>query len=118
MTITNLLRALFYCAVAAVVYVSLLPSEALVPTVFWDKLEHAAAYCVLGILGYAAYRNPTHRLPVAIGLVALGAALELAQTQVPGRAGDLADAFANSVGVALALGADQTLRRLTTRTTV
>ena len=112
MTITNLFRALFYSAVAAVIYVSVLPSEALVPTVFWDKLEHAAAYFVLGLLGAAAYRNPAHRLPLAVGLVTLGAALEIAQTQVPGRSGDIADCVANCVGVLLAIAAGESVRRL------
>lgn len=94
-------RALFYAAVAGVVYVSVLPAESLVETGVWDKLEHAGAYAALTLLGLTAYRSPKQAPLLAAALAALGAGLEVVQTFVPGRVGDPADAAANAAGVVL-----------------
>lgn len=98
------LRALFFAACVGVIWVSVLPADALVGPDLWDKLEHALAYGVLAFLGRAAYGGPRHPRRLLVGLGALGVGLEIAQRYVPGRVGDPADAFANVVGVVVGLG--------------
>lgn len=112
---TTLLRAAFYLSVAAIVYVSVLPAQALIETGVWDKLEHAAVYGASTLIGLAAYREPRHVRPVAGGLIVLGIVLEIVQCVVPGRYGEVADASANAIGVAAILLGRFTLHRLRTK---
>ncbi len=98
---TMLQRRLFYVGVIAVIWVSVVPADALVEAGIWDKAEHAGAYALLALFGCVAYRTTAQRNRLAVSLVALGIALECVQTQVPGRVGDLGDVLANTIGVLL-----------------
>ncbi len=91
---------MFAVGVASIVVVSLLPY----PLVYGafavsDKIEHAAAYAVVALLGAIGFGGWRRQAMLGAGLIALGGTLELAQTLVPGRLADLADALANGVGV-------------------
>lgn len=78
------------------------------PPVAWefsylDKVEHALGYAVLA--GYAAllFRDREGWLRAGAALLLLGIGIELMQTLLPWRSGDLIDAFANSAGIGLGL---------------
>lgn len=93
--------ALFAIACAAVAWGSLAPSEALPTVTIWDKVQHAGAYFVLALLG--AWTFP-RRLPVALGLIAFGAGIEVAQATMDlGRQGDVLDGLANTFGVVVGM---------------
>ncbi len=85
----------------AVIALSLLPQESLPETDTWDKLNHALAYGVLAVLGGFGFKGWRSLLMVAIGLVVLGAGLELAQSVISYRDGSITDALANFIGVAI-----------------
>lgn len=65
-----------------------------------DKLEHALAYLVLMAWFGGLSRPRAHRW-IALGLLALGAAVELAQGAGPWRRADWADLAADAAGIAL-----------------
>ena len=71
----------FLVGVAAVCAVSVLPQESMPQTGILDKWQHVAAYFVLMAASYRAY-PPLARLemPIAGGLVILGAVLEVIQS--------------------------------------
>lgn len=87
--------------VVAVVLLSLTPKLAFKGGFpHFDKFEHALAYLVLmawfgGLSGRRAHRW------IALGLIALGAAIEWAQGASGFRTADLWDLLADAVGIAL-----------------
>lgn len=96
------LRALaFWTTVAVVVVLSLLPTQHLPEAVFdiWDKAQHAFGFAVLTFLGFWAYPRRVRR--VLVGMLLLGALIELAQDATGWRHGDWMDLLADAVGVAV-----------------
>ncbi|MBL8328200.1 MAG: VanZ family protein [Rubrivivax sp.] len=74
------------------------------PSLGWDKANHAAAFAVLAFCAVFALRErPRHVFWIAYLLLALGLAIEIAQTFVPGRLGDWQDLLADAVGIAVGL---------------
>ncbi len=106
--------ALFF-GLVAVIALSLLPPETLPPQpTMWDKSNHALAYGVLVVVGGFGFKGWRSLLMVGVGLVVLGAGLELAQSITPDRDGSIYDAVANFVAVAigsLAISGTNTLLR-------
>lgn len=104
----------FFIGLVAVIALSLVPQETLPETDTWDKLNHALAYGVLAALGGIGFKGWRALLMVGLGLVVLGAGLELAQSVTPDRDGSIYDAVANLVGVAIgslaAVGGNTLLR--------
>lgn len=99
---TAVARVAFCAALATVLVLSLLPVPAGLQVFSWqDKLEHAAAFLALGLLGQFAW--PRHARHVAGGLLAYGALIEVAQSFTAWRTGDAADWLADALGVGLAL---------------
>lgn len=93
----------FLAACATIVWLSVAPTTAIPSVNMWDKFEHASAYLGLALIAAWAFRVKSWRL--AIGLFALGVGVEIAQATMGwGRQGDVLDAVANSVGIALGLG--------------
>ena len=76
---------------------------------WWDKAQHALAFGVLTLLGFAAF--PAHGARVVLGLVLYGVGIELAQRAVGWRYGEWQDVVADSVGVMLAVALRRGLRR-------
>jgi len=99
--VRKLAKITFFVGLMAVISLSLLPQESLPETSMWDKLNHALAYGVLAVLGGLGFKGWWSLLMVAIGLVVLGAGLELAQSFIPDRTGSVYDALANFVGIAI-----------------
>jgi len=99
--IRKLARFAFFIGLVAVIALSLLPQETLPETGTWDKLNHALAYGLLAVSGGIGFKGWRSLLMVGIGLVVLGAGLELVQSVTPDRDGSITDAVANFVGVAI-----------------
>ncbi len=76
-----------------------MPTSALPAGLFdwWDKAQHALAFAVLSALGGFSY--PAHRLSVLLGLIAFGAAIEVAQAATGWRYGEWGDLMADAIGV-------------------
>jgi VanZ family protein len=66
---------------------------------FWDKAQHALGFAGLAFLGLYAYPGRVVRL--ILGLLMLGAAIELAQAISGWRQGDWVDWVADDVGIML-----------------
>lgn len=95
----NWVRALFWTSVLAVFTLSLMPTDRLPEFVFswWDKAQHVLGFAWLAFWGRLAYaRWPRATL---LGLLALGALIEIAQAITGWRYGDFADWVADAVGV-------------------
>ena len=90
----------FIVGVPAVIAFSLLPQETLPETGTWDKLNHVVAYAALTVAGGLGCKGWRPLLVVGMGLLMLGASLELAQAALPSRSGSPYDALANLVGIA------------------
>jgi VanZ family protein len=86
------------------------PSVLSMPVAVSDKLYHAVAYFVLTLVALYIF-DDEQPLFVAVGVVVLGAGVEVAQGFVPYRTVSLLDAVANAVGVAIALGVTWCARR-------
>jgi len=97
--------ALGWLLVLGVAVGSLLPSLPDAGTWVSDKLMHLAAYGALAFLFMGA-AGRRHWLRIALGLLALGAAIELAQATLTGtRSGEWLDMAANAAGVMAGLAA-------------
>lgn len=97
------LRLAFAVAVIAVAVLSLLPRGSLPSVGVSDKYEHLAAYAVLAANAWMAFPSRRAALWLMLLLPLMSAALEFAQTLVPGRSGEVADALVSAVGAYLLL---------------
>lgn len=88
----------------AVTTFALLPVEHLQLPVFdlWDKAQHALAFALL--TGWALLCWPHWAWRVALGMLAYGAGIELAQWAVGWRFAEWADLAADALGVLVAWG--------------
>jgi hypothetical protein len=95
------LKIVFAAGVALVVMLSLLPAKSLPSLGVPDKLEHFAAYALLGLLGGFAF--PTQRTMALLMafLLTLAVLLELGQWFVPGRLPEATDAIAGGFGACM-----------------
>jgi hypothetical protein len=92
-------RAIGWVLLIAIVVGSLLPLGRHAGLGGLDKLEHFAGYGLL-MFWFAALHAPARRPWIAVGLVALGAALELAQGATGWRRADSLDLAAGVLGIA------------------
>jgi VanZ family protein len=89
----------FFLGLTLVTILSLIPSTS-VPQAFqfWDKAQHALGYAALSVSGCLAF--PRRVMPVFIGLLAHGAAIEVMQeTLTTTRFGDVFDWLADGIGI-------------------
>jgi len=98
-------KFIFACVLTVVTVLALLPVEMLTSPVFdwWDKAQHALAFVVLSLLGFAAFPERVRR--VALGMVLYGVAIELAQLALGWRLGEWQDVMADSAGILAAWSA-------------
>ena len=99
--ISKFAKIAFFIGLITIIALSLLPHETTPETGMWDKLNHALAYGVLAVLGGFGFKGRRSLLMVGIGLVVLGAGLELAQSVIPDRTGSTYDVLANFVGIVI-----------------
>ncbi len=90
-----------WLGVALVAYFSLVPAPPQIDMEEGDKVAHLVAYAGLMLWFAQVLAGRTHRAILALLLVALGVALELAQGLTGYRSMSLADMAANTAGVAL-----------------
>lgn len=96
------LRLIFVAALVAVFWLALLPAPDIVQIVSWqDKVEHALLFAALALLGLSAW--PRSAFALGLGLLAYGAAMEVAQSFTGYRVGDPLDWIADAIGVAILL---------------
>lgn len=98
-------RTLFWCLVAVVTVLMLLPNPPQAAGTGWDKADHVLAFAaptVAGLAGLHRWRLPAIARLCA-GLLAWGAAIEWLQSMLPPRQGDAADWLADVAGVAVGL---------------
>lgn len=98
------LLAKIACAIWAVTIfvLSLMPGDKAPDTGFSDKLEHGAAYFLLGLLLCLGWRRPSLSI---LSAILYGLAIELAQGASGHRTFDLLDAAANSAGAFIGISA-------------
>ena len=89
----------FFLGLALVTILSLIPSASVPQALqFWDKAQHALGYVALSMTGCLAF--PQRVMPVFIGLLAHGAAIEIMQaTLTTTRYGDVFDWLADGIGI-------------------
>jgi len=91
-------------ALLGVVIVCLLPGTELPKVPVSDKLEHALAFFVLSAAAVQLFRRGAPLAIVALGLLALGGAIELAQALLTTtRAMEAADFLADAIGIGAGL---------------
>jgi VanZ family protein len=93
-------RGSFWSLVLLTLWLSLVPVDQ-VPSAlhFWDKAQHALGFSGLAFLGLMAY--PGRIRVLMLGLVLLGAGIELAQWLTGWRQGDWQDWIADCVGLVM-----------------
>ena len=91
--------AFWLCAFAVLVLALMKPVHHM-PTLGWDKANHALAFFVLGVLGALAY--PGRLTRVLAGLLAYGALIEVLQGLTGWRDAEWLDVVADAVGLLLA----------------
>ena len=97
----KLARLAFYLGLGLVVALSVIPQDAVPAPSLWDKASHVMAYAALATAGGIGYRGLRSLCLVGLGLLLLGAALELAQSFLPDRIASFHDILANAIGIAL-----------------
>jgi VanZ family protein len=108
------LRTLWFMALAVVIVASLLPSDSsMMKTLdrfpIGDKAEHLLAYAVLGFLP-AIHERRGILAALALGVIALGVAMEYGQLLCGWRTFEVADMLADAIGVGMGLVAALPLR--------
>jgi VanZ family protein len=94
-------KFVFGTLVLGVSYLALTPQPPPDVTTGWDKLNHTLAFLALAFAGCDAFPGSMRRLAaLVIGLMAFGAAIEVAQHFVPGRSSEWMDWVADCVGIA------------------
>ena len=99
--IRKLAKFAFVIGLVAVIALSLLPQEIVPETGLWDKWNQTLAYALLALTGGVGFEGWRSLRVVGIGLVVLGAGLELAQSVIPDRDGGITDALANFIRVVI-----------------
>ena len=95
---------LWIAAIVALVVICLVPLDSLPPLPDnSDKLEHLLGYFALSAAAVQLFGSRRALSLVAVGLVALGIGIEIAQGYTVYRSSDLADALANTLGVLLGM---------------
>ena len=92
-------KIVFYGLLTVIMWLAATPLH--VPQVdpdWGDKVNHAAAFCVLFLVGYRAYRRIFY---IWCGLIAYGIVIEILQSFLPFRTASAEDVIADIAGIAL-----------------
>lgn len=93
---------LWIAAIVALIVICLVPLDSLPPLpANSDKLEHLFGYFVLSAAAVQLFGSRRALSLSAVGLIALGICIEIAQGYTAYRSSDPADALANTLGVLL-----------------
>lgn len=109
----NRWRLLLAAGIATVAWFAFKPNDTDNGIEHLDKVQHVAAFASLAFAASFGWAHKTRNLLLtAAGLLAYGLLIELVQTQLPTRSGEVADWLADAVGVALGLLLARGIRRL------
>ena len=103
-------RTVFWVLCLGIFILAILPNNASIhafPEA--DKVLHAIAFAGLSFIGCSAY--PVRIFILAVFLVVLGAAIEVAQGYTPGRSRELFDLLADLIGISLGMLAHRFSKR-------
>jgi VanZ family protein len=92
-------RWAFALGLVVVMALALAPPQLPLPDTGWDKVNHALAFAVLALLGFAS--DPPRKRVLLIGLLAYGGAIELLQGLTDYRTAEWLDWGADGAGLAL-----------------
>ena len=96
---------LWLLAILSVIVVCLLPGADLPKISLSDKVEHALAFMVLSAAAVQLFLRGKPLAIIALGLLALGVAIELAQALLTtSRMMEAGDIVADAIGVAVGVG--------------
>ena len=96
-----LTRLVLALALIAITVLALVPGPAVPVTTAWDKLDHGLAFFTLALLAEQAFPGWPFWRGLALGLVAYGVGLEIAQGFTPDREASLLDVLADGIGIAI-----------------
>lgn len=100
----RLWRVLFTALLITVLVLALMPAVPRMPSLGWDKLNHAAAFAALAFAARFAFPSlPRANLWLSLALLSLGGAIELVQALVPSRMADGIDLVADGLGIGVGL---------------
>lgn len=91
-------RIAFVLLFCLVTYLALAPAPPQAADFGWDKLNHAAAF---GVMGFAASLGFGRSALAALALLLYGALIEAVQGFIPTRSAEWADLLADGAGIAL-----------------
>ena len=107
-------RLLLAAGIAAVAWFAFKPSDTADGIEHLDKVQHVVAFASLAFAASFGWEPKARTsLLTAAGLLGYGLLIELVQTQLPTRSGEVADWLADAVGVALGMLLARELRRRT-----
>ncbi|WP_404482368.1 hypothetical protein [Novosphingobium sp. BL-52-GroH] len=100
----NIFRIMFWAALVFAFTMAVIPHPPQFPGEPGDKLQHMAAFSTLAVLGVLGYPG-VPKLKVALGLVALGAGIEIVQ-MIPSlhRDAEWLDLLADTCAILVMLG--------------
>ena len=104
-------RSLLAALIAIVSVAALAPTTETPSVGIGDKIDHLLAFVSLAVaaaLSWPATRR--HAAGAGVALLAYGALIEILQTQVPGRSGELLDLASDAAGIVLGLALAHGLR--------
>jgi VanZ family protein len=99
--ITGYWQAAGWLGVGLIIFLSLTPAPPQIDIENGDKLGHLAAYGLVTLWFAQPYTALRQRIWLAIGMVALGIAMEYAQRATGYRTFEVADMVADALGVAI-----------------
>lgn len=108
--VRHLIALALLASVCLVFWASLQPSLAPPGEGGADKGLHVLCFAVFGAMAAFAFEDRLLR-GVAIGLLAVGAGIEIAQHLVPGREGSFGDFLGDAIGLAIGIGIPALMRK-------
>ena len=88
-------------AVITIMVLALMPMTTVPVTTTWDKLDHALAFFTLALLAEQAFPGWSFWRGLALGLLAFGVGIEIAQWFTPDREASMLDVMADGIGIAI-----------------
>jgi len=94
---SSLWRWLLLVAMLAMLVLCLAPASAPLPSIGWDKGNHALGFAVLALLAHRAWAGRT--VTVLSGLLAYAGLIEVLQSFTPDRFAEWGDIWASGIGL-------------------
>ena len=101
MKIADIWRIAGWLGIAAIITLSLVPLQLDMAVDNGDKFGHLASYVLVTLWLAQLYTELRQRIWLVLGMVALGIALEYAQSATSYRSFEVADMVADALGVAI-----------------